>query len=154
MLLPTDVARRRTPENRTDAVDTEREQSDRYIVGGLNISKSKIGWSVSDVVCMRPRDRGAKLHSWSPFAALHVCSHFELRSADSMLECRATCRGHPMPAESISIVGGCIGSRCRENSRASCGDTIRSCPAAATAVPFASLALFIRWSIISVAKVS
>lgn len=43
MLLPTDVARRRTPENRTDAVDTEREQSDRYIVGGLNISKSKIG---------------------------------------------------------------------------------------------------------------
>lgn len=49
-------------------------------------------------------------------SALHVCSHFVLRPADSMLECRATCRGHPMPAESISIVGGCIGSRCRENS--------------------------------------
>lgn len=65
MLLSTDVAW--TVDSVVSyAVDT-RNQSDRYIVGGLNISKSKIGRSVSDVVCMRPRDRGAKLHSWSSF---------------------------------------------------------------------------------------
>lgn len=102
---------------------------------------------LADLLAMRyacVREIGARNYTRGLRSALHVCSHFELRPADSMLECRATCRGHPMPAESISIVGGCIGSRCRENSKASCRDTIRSCPAAATAVPLASLALFIR----------
>lgn len=42
-----------------------------------------------------------------------MCAALTFRAppADSMLECGATCTGHPMPAESISIVGGCIGNR-------------------------------------------
>lgn len=48
-----------------------------HIVGGLNISKSKIGRSVSDSVCMRPRS-GARNYTRGLRSALHVCSHFEL----------------------------------------------------------------------------
>lgn len=48
-----------------------------YIVGGLNISPSKIGRSVSNAVCMHTRN-GARNCTCGLRSAMRVCSHFEL----------------------------------------------------------------------------
>lgn len=66
-----------TEESCRSSLWPQTNQIDRYIVGGLNISKSKIGRSVSDSVCMRPRS-GARNYTRGLRSALHVCSHFEL----------------------------------------------------------------------------
>lgn len=58
----------------SSAVDTERNRSDRYIVGGLNISKSKIGRSVSDAVCMRP-ERSGRETTLVVFVPRCMCAH-------------------------------------------------------------------------------
>lgn len=82
-----------------------------------------------------------------------MCAALTFRAppADSMLECGATCRGHPMPAESISIVGGCIGNRPARIPKLRTEIRFVRVPQQTTA-PLASLALFIQSSIISVAK--
>lgn len=137
------------------AVDTERNSKVAATLWEvLTYPSRKLADLLAMPVCMRPRDRGAKLHSWSSFRVACVLT---FRAPSGQIRCwnagplvgATQCPRSPFP-----LLAACIGSQCRENSRASYGDTIHSCPATATAVPLASLALFIRWSIISLAKVS
>ncbi|TGZ56526.1 hypothetical protein DBV15_10539 [Temnothorax longispinosus] len=83
-------------------IDTERNQSDRYIVGGLNISKSKIGRSVSDAGMHASERSGGRETTLVVFVPRWTCV-LTFRARPRQIRCwnaGPLVGGHPMPAES------------------------------------------------------